>query len=62
MMDKDISTQIQLGLAKAILECAKDKEDHIAPSFSRIFNEAIEVAIEKGIDKKILKDAVESGK
>lgn len=63
MLDDEIDAQLKFDLAREIEMCAKNKCKLPSTSYSRVINIALHKAIEKGIDKKIIADAIkENGK
>jgi hypothetical protein len=54
MISAAVDAKIKLDLAKEITICAKNLCKMPSTSYSRVINQIIKKAFEKGIDKKIL--------
>lgn len=57
LIEEKVNAKLQHQLAKNIMDGAKRPTADSSTSFSRVLNDAIKEAFEKGIDKKILSDA-----
>ena len=58
MIRKDIDTKIKLDYAKEIEKSVRNTSNYPSTSYSRIINAKIQLAFEKGLDKKIIADAI----
>lgn len=58
MLDDAIDAEIKYDLAKVIAQSAKSNSKLPSTSYSRMINVALVKALEKGIDKKIIADAI----
>ena len=58
MLDDAIDAEIKFDLAKVIAQSAKSNSKLPSTSYSRMINVALVKAFEKGIDKKIIADAI----
>jgi len=54
MISAAVDAKLKLDLAKEITICAKNQCKLPSTSYSRIINETIKKAFQKGIDKKII--------
>ena len=54
MISAAVDTKLKVDLAHAIADSAKTRSQMLSTSYSRIINEIIKKAFEKGIDKKII--------
>ena len=59
MIDHEVHAKLLSEYSKTLKKSAESGEYREATSYSRIFNEAIKAAFEKGIDKKIIRDAIQ---
>ena len=53
LIEKNVNTKLQHNLAKNIMDGTKHPDDKASTSFSRVLNDAIKEAFEKGIDKNV---------
>lgn len=58
MLDDEIDAEIKFELARMIAHLAKSNSKLPSTSYSRIINIVLAKAFEKGIDKKIIADAM----
>ena len=58
MLDDEIDAQVKYDLAKKIALSAKSNSRLPSTSYSRMINVSLVKAFEKGIDKKIIADAI----
>ena len=58
MLDDTIDAEVKFDLAKVIAQSAKSNSKLPSTSYSRMINVALVKAFEKGIDKKIIADAI----
>ena len=59
MIDEEVHSKLVADYARTLKRSAESRDYREPTSYSRILNQAIETAFEKGIDKKIIRDAVE---
>ena len=58
MLDDEIDAEIKYDLSRKITLSAKSNSKLPSTSYSRMINIALSKAFEKGIDKKIIADAI----
>ena len=54
MISAAVDTKLKMDLAKEIAQCAKSQSKLPSTSYSRIINETLKKAFERGLDKKII--------
>ena len=54
MISAAVDAKIKMDLAKEFTECAKQQCKMPSTSYSRVINQNIKKAFEKGIDKKVI--------
>ena len=59
MIDEEVHSKLLADYAKTLKRSAESRNYEEPTSYSRILNQVIRTAFEKGIDKKVIRDAVQ---